>query len=252
MEIVNISVDLLKPYENNPRLNEDAVPVVANSIREFGFKVPMVVTPDHVIIAGHTRLLAAKSLGMTEVPCIIAGDLTGEQVRAFRLADNKTAEIAEWDEEKLQAELDNLDQAMMRAMGFEFVSTIDDEEVEELYTQKVQTPLYEPTGEKPPIELLFDTTKRDRLVSEIVAAGLPNDLEEFLIEAANRHVVFNYKNIAEFYAHSSAEVQDLFEESALVIIDYDKAIELGYVKLSSRLQQIMDEDIAESDDDDNM
>lgn len=101
MNIVNIPVGKLKPYENNPRINEKAVEYVAESIREFGFKVPMVITPDNVIITGHTRLAAALSLGMEEVPCVLADDLSDEQARAFRLADNKVSEQASWDLKKL-------------------------------------------------------------------------------------------------------------------------------------------------------
>ena len=107
-EIVYLQTEDIHPYLKNPRHNEKAVPYVANSIREFGFKVPIVVDESHTVICGHTRLAAAKSLGLEEVPCIIATDLTQEQVQAFRLADNKTAEIAEWDEELLQDELDDL------------------------------------------------------------------------------------------------------------------------------------------------
>lgn len=83
MQIVNVPIGELKPYENNPRVNDKAVEYVAESIREFGFKVPMVITPDKVIIAGHTRLAAAFSLGMEEIPCVMADDLTDEQVTAF-------------------------------------------------------------------------------------------------------------------------------------------------------------------------
>lgn len=242
-----IKVENLNEYVNNPRDNEKAVEFVAESIKEFGFKNPIIIDQENVIVAGHTRLKASKVLGLKEVPCIRVHDLTEEQIKAFRLADNKTAEFAEWNEEKLQAELENLSQYMMEAMGFEFEDVSD--EVEDLYTQKVQTPVYEPSGEKPSIESLMDTSKRDRLVSEIRDAELPEDLEAFLIDAANRHVVFSYKDIAEYYAHSSEEVQDLFEKSALVIIDYDKAIELGFVKLTSQLQQIMEDGESEYDED---
>ena len=99
----------LNPYANNPRNNENAVDAVAASIEQFGFKVPVIVDSDGVIIAGHTRLKAAKKLGIEKVPCVIADDLTPEQVRAFRLADNKVGELASWDEDKLAEELASLD-----------------------------------------------------------------------------------------------------------------------------------------------
>ena len=108
MEVVNLSIKDVFPYENNPRKNEEAVEYVMNSIREFGFKQPIVVDGGHVIVAGHTRYLAAKKLGLKEVPCVVATDLSEDQVRAYRLADNKTNEFAEWDNQALQEELDAL------------------------------------------------------------------------------------------------------------------------------------------------
>lgn len=95
MQIYDKPLGWLTPYENNPRNNDEAVEPVANSISEFGFKVPIVATPDGEIINGHTRWKAAKKLKLKTVPVIIADDLTEEQVRAFRLADNKVAEIAQ-------------------------------------------------------------------------------------------------------------------------------------------------------------
>jgi len=103
-----INIDKLIPYENNPRHNKDAVEVVARSIKEFGFKNPIIVDKRMTIIAGHTRLLAATLLGIKEVPIIRAEDLTDRQVKAFRIADNKTAEYATWDEELLALELSGL------------------------------------------------------------------------------------------------------------------------------------------------
>ena len=108
----------LLEYENNPRSNDAAVDAVANSIKEFGFKVPIVVTSDNVIIAGHTRLKASLKLGLELVPCIVADDLTQAQIKAFRLADNKTAELATWDFSKLEEELSNIDMDMLQ-FGFE-------------------------------------------------------------------------------------------------------------------------------------
>lgn len=108
MNITDIRTRDLKPYENNPRLNEDAVDLVAASIEEFGFKQPIVVDKDLIIIAGHTRWKAAQKLGLETVPCIQADDLTPAQVKAYRLADNKVAEAAQWDLDALQFDLDAL------------------------------------------------------------------------------------------------------------------------------------------------
>ena len=102
MEIIQIKTSQLIPYENNPRQNKDAVPAVMKSIQEFGFKVPIVIDKNNVIVAGHTRVMAAQKLGMDSVPCIIADDLTDEQIRAFRLADNKPQKRELADNERAQ------------------------------------------------------------------------------------------------------------------------------------------------------
>jgi len=119
MQITHLKINSLIEYENNPRDNSAAVEAVANSIKEFGFKVPIIVDGNNIIIAGHTRYKAAISLGLDEVPCIIASDLTPEQVKAFRLADNKVGEIATWDLEKLKLELEGIDGLDMSLFGFE-------------------------------------------------------------------------------------------------------------------------------------
>ena len=119
MQIIDLPIDEITPYENNPRNNESAVKAVAASIREFGFKVPIVIDSNGVIIAGHTRHKAALQLGLETVPAIRADDLTDEQVQAFRLADNKTSELAEWDFDKLNAELAQLSGIDMSQFGFE-------------------------------------------------------------------------------------------------------------------------------------
>lgn len=120
MTIKEIKITELVPYENNPRINDNAVEAVANSIREFGFKVPVVIDKDKVIVAGHTRIKAAEMLGMEKVPCIVADDLTPDQIKAFRLVDNKTSELATWDFEKLETELNELaDEFDMQQFGFD-------------------------------------------------------------------------------------------------------------------------------------
>ena len=135
MKIVDKPIEWLRPYENNPRNNEQAVEAVANSIKEFGFKVPIVATIDGEIVNGHTRLKAAKFLKLKTVPVLIADDLTEEQIKAFRLADNKTGELADWDVELLYSELDELTGFDITMFGFEDIDfSLDDFEEDEKET----------------------------------------------------------------------------------------------------------------------
>lgn len=108
MQIVEKKIAEIKPYEKNPRKNDSAVDAVANSISQFGFKVPVVIDKDNIIVCGHTRYKAAKKLGLNTVPCVVADDLTEEQIKAYRLADNKVSELAEWDIDLLGEELDGM------------------------------------------------------------------------------------------------------------------------------------------------
>ena len=120
MEIINLPISDIIPYQKNPRRNDKAVKPVMESIKQFGFKVPLVIDKDNVVVCGHTRLRAAKRLKLTEVPCIRADDLTEEQIKAFRLADNKTAEFATWDLELLNGELLEIKDIDMGDFGFDF------------------------------------------------------------------------------------------------------------------------------------
>ena len=132
MNIIYKNVEEIIPYENNPRNNEEAIEYVANSIKEFGFKNPIIIDKENVIIAGHTRLLACKKLGIEKVPVIVADDLTEEQIKAFRIADNKVSEKAGWDLDKLKLELEDLDFDMTDfGFGdFELSMLLDDVEPE--------------------------------------------------------------------------------------------------------------------------
>ena len=118
MQIIIKGIGEIQPYENNPRNNDSAVDAVAASIREFGWQQPIVVDKDGVIIAGHTRYKAARKLGLTEVPVVVADNLTDEQVMAYRLADNKTGELAGWDFSALEEELAGLAEIDMQQFGF--------------------------------------------------------------------------------------------------------------------------------------
>ena len=118
MTVIERDLSTIRPYENNPRLNAAAVEYVANSISTFGWKQPIVIDRDGVIVAGHTRYKAAQKLGLKTAPCIVADDLSPDQVKAYRLADNKVAEMAEWDFSALEQELAGID-LDMSAFGFE-------------------------------------------------------------------------------------------------------------------------------------
>ncbi len=108
INIIEKDINELVPYENNARINDKAIDIVANSIQEFGFKNPCIIDKNNVLVAGHTRVEACKKLGITKVPCIVADDLTEEQIKAFRIADNSSAQVAEWDMDKLQQEIQDL------------------------------------------------------------------------------------------------------------------------------------------------
>lgn len=166
MQVVYIKIEELKPYKRNPRKNDQAVDAVAQSIREFGFKVPIVIDSDNEIVAGHTRLKAAIKLGMETVPCIVADDLTPEQIKAFRLADNKTSELAEWDLELLNIELEDI-QLDMSLFGF-----TPTENVSEKYEAH---PSLKETFIVPPFSVLDarsgDWQKRKKRWLEIIKSG---------------------------------------------------------------------------------
>ena len=141
MKVQEMSIDEIKPYENNPRINENGVDAVANSIKEFGWKQPIVVDKDNIIIVGHTRYLASKQLKLKKVPVIVANDLTPEQVKAYRLADNKTNELTEWDEDLLGVELSDIEQLSdidMADFGFENIE--DEIELDEDNSSETSNP----------------------------------------------------------------------------------------------------------------
>lgn len=144
MQIFEKTLSEIHPYSRNPRKNDEAVGPVAESIRQFGFKVPIVVDSNGVIVAGHTRYKAAKMLGLQTVPVIIADDLTPEQIKAFRLADNKVGELAEWDTDLLGEELADILDIDMTAFGFEIEMEEPDEVVEDEPPEPPENPVARP------------------------------------------------------------------------------------------------------------
>ena len=239
--LIKIATSEIIPYENNPRLNDEAVDVVKKSIEQCGYVAPIVVDENMVILAGHTRLKALLSLGRKECDVMVVSGLSEEQKRKYRLLDNKTNEYAEWDFEKLIEELEGLD---FDDLSIDWGFPIEDEAEDDKYTMATNIPQYEITGEKPNFSDMLDGSKSKQLIDEIEAAeGITEDERDFLIEAAKRHNRFNYRNIAEYYAHATPEMQRLMEHSALVIIDFDDAIANGYVKLSKDIEEMMGVDV---------
>lgn len=259
----NWEIEKIVEYARNPRKNDHAVDKIAAAIREFGFRVPVLAKSDGSLVDGHLRLKAAKKLGLKTVPVMLCDDMTEAQIKAFRISVNKVAEFAEWDNELLRLEFEELKEMdfdieltgfstdELDALAFDEIESADFGESQggkasrqlddEKYTTKIETPIYEMKGKKPDISEIYNTTKTSELHSKIKKANLPDDVRGFLMAAASRHTVFNYELIAEFYAHQDRDVQELMEDSALVIIDYNKAIENGYVKLTKALMQLSGE-----------
>ena len=250
LELIYRPIDEIIPYAKNSRTHSKSqVAQIAGSIKEFGFTNPILIDENNGIIAGHGRLEAAQLLKMNDVPTICLAGLTDEQKRAYVIADNKLALNAGWDTDLLKIELE-----MLKSDGFDLSLTgFDEKELADLfdereneYTQKVETPLYEPSEDKPKLEDLFDDSKAFELIEQIKESGLPQAEKDFLMLAAGRHVVLNFELIADYYAHASAECQDLMENSALVIVDFDKAIEQGYIKMSESLNDTYLEDLPDA------
>lgn len=182
MNIEHVKTGSVKPYDKNPRRNDDSVEFVANSIKEFGFQQPIVVDKDMIVIAGHTRLKAAKKLKLKEVPVVIADNLTEEQVKAYRLADNKTNEFSVWDFDLLDEELLNVCDKEMELFGFldEETSFIDDL-LEEDFTKDmgdVMSDIYN-------ITFSFPIEKKEPLIKYIKDNGKTDIVNMILKEVEN-------------------------------------------------------------------
>lgn len=222
------------------RRNLDAIKA---SLRKFGQQKPIVVDAKGIVLAGNGTLTAAQELGWTEIQ-IVRTELAGVEATAFAIADNRTAELAEWEEDKLGEVLKSLqdggfDLASIGYSKSDFDSLVASG-LSDNYTHKVDAPVYAPKGEKPPVVELFRSERADELLSKIEASKAPEEVKRFLKTAAARHIVFDYGKIAEFYCHADKETQALMEDSALVIIDFNKAMQLGYVKLKAEIANALE------------
>jgi hypothetical protein len=257
LKIETIAVGNLIPFAKNSRTHSDAqVAQIAGSIREFGFTNPVLIDEKNGIIAGHGRVAAARKLELDSVPCIRLEGLTSAQKRAYVIADNKIALNAGWDEKLLALELKELGDLGVSNDLTGFTSeeiaalSMDDiaEAAEEPYTRKIEAPKYEPSNDKPSIESLCNREKVEKLLGDIKSSNLNEDEKRFLAFAAERHTVFDFRLVADYYAHANAEMQELMERSALVIIDFDKAIENGYVSLTKNIMEQYTQDYSDDDE----
>jgi len=249
MLVEQVAVEKLIPYVNNARTHSDGqVAQIAASIREFGFNNPVLIDEQSSIIAGHGRVLAARKLELDSIPCIRLDHLSDTQRRAYIIADNKIAMNAGWDEELLALELSELTEfgVNIDLTGFTVDEILNlngeneghENDPDNPYTQKITAPIYEPTGEKPNTKDLYNDETAMGLIEDIKNSNLSEHEKSFLMTAASRHIVFNYELVANFYAHSSKECQILMEDSALVIIDFNKAIEQGLVKITKEIDEM--------------
>ncbi len=248
-----MKVSNLKLHKRNPRkISREAMDKLKQSIeRDPQFMVlrPMVVDENMAVLGGNQRLKAIRELGYKDVPdewVVRADNLTDEQKRRFVLVDNAPTGMAgEWDIDILSADWDLPDLEdlgfSLAELGLDFRGDGEGQGgVDDTYTKKIVAPVYEPKGDKPPIKELIDREKTANLIDVIESAGLPDDVTNFLKLAAERHTSFHFRKIAEFYCHADEQVQDLMEKSGLVIIDFKKAIEYGFVHLTERLGELSD------------
>ena len=250
----------IKTDPHNYRLHPEANKrIIRKSLEDLGAGRSIVIDKEDCIIAGNGVYEEAQALGIpvrvvesdgTELIVVKRTDLAteDERRRLLAFADNHTSDTSVFDTDMV---IEAFTPAQLEAWEFAldispesdaFAGNGGETEADTTYTQKVDSPIYEPTGEKPGAAELYNMDRYNELVREIEQSGAEEGVKEFLRMAAARHIVFDYGRIAEFYVHADKETQRLMEDSALVIIDYNRAVELGYVKLKTELLELRRED----------
>lgn len=242
MKIEYLAINTVKLNPDNPRqITRAKMALLIKSLQEcpslFDAR-PLLIstrTGENIIIGGNMRYRAAKDLKYEKVPCVILPELTEAQEREIAIKDNGSFGV--WDYDILANQWSDLP---LSDWGLDIPDITSDEN----YSRKIETPEYKPNGENEQIQDLFDDTKTNELIKEIRKSNIDEEIQEFLIRAAARHRVFNYAKIANYYCNASKKIQDLMEKSALVIIDYDKAIANGYVKTIDEIITTFKDDYA--------
>lgn len=254
MNIVEKKVEELISAEYNPRqISEKQLLDLKKSLDKFGLVEPIVVNVNperyNIVVGGHQRLRVVKDLGFREVPCVEV-NLTVERERELNIRLNKNTGAWDWD---ILANLFEVDELVNWGFTDDELFGADDEpddaETEGLdkYTKKIKSPVYELTGEQPLVSELYNDEKAQGFIAEIQESDVDEELKLFLMASAMRHVDFNFKKIGEFYANQDEQVQRLMEKQALVIIDFDKAMENGYVEMSKTMTEIIGEEDSSND-----
>lgn len=238
-ERIQLNLNDIKLNEHNPRtINKRQLDKLVKSIEEFPEMTelrPIVVDENNTILGGNMRYRAMQKLGMDTAEVVKVSGLTDEQKREFIIKDNVAFGDWDWDVLANEWDTDDLDEWGLDIPGA-------NGKQKDRYTKKTNIPQYEITGKNPMISELYDLDKYNELIEEIEQADISDEVKEFLKLSASRHIVFNYQYIAEYYAHADKNVQQLMEDSALVIIDYDDAIKDGFVRLSEDVIQMESED----------
>lgn len=242
-----IDPNSVTPYERNAKIHDEKqIKNIVNSIRRFGWQQDVVITSDNVLVIGHGRRLAALQLGC-EMPYHVidktADELTDEDIRELRIADNQTNAETGLDFDVLNIEIEDLD---FSGFDFGFMDAVEkEEEQENKYTSVNSIPQYIPQEIPPSVEELISTGKVEGMIEEINGASVSEAEKRFLRTAAYRHAVIDFDKVADYYASASPEMQRLMERNALVLIDVDNAIANGFTTLTVALDEIMEDDMDE-------
>tara|TARA_R100001163_G_C5060586_1_gene197397 strand:+ start:1102 stop:1830 length:729 start_codon:yes stop_codon:yes gene_type:complete len=236
-----VKIYKIKGNPNNPRIiKNDKFKKLVKSIKEFPEMLklrPIVVDENYMVLGGNMRLKASQDAGLKEVWVDVAEGLSEEQKDEFIVKDN--VNFGEWDYDLLSNDFNS---KQLVEWGLDVWENQDDIIEEEILSRNIKAPSYEIKEFKPELSDLINEDKTKKLIDKIKSSNISKEEKEFLIKAAYRHNVFNYQKIADYYAHSNKEVQKLMEDSALVIIDLDKAIENGFVQLTETVKELFGED----------
>jgi hypothetical protein len=228
-----VKINEVKSNPNNPRvIKDEKFQKLVQSLKDFPDMAevrPIVVNTDMIVLGGNMRLKAMKEAGWKDVPIEIV-DWPEDKQRQFVIKDN--VGYGEWDWELIVKDWPEAE---------EWGLDVPKNNIDDTYTTKIESPIYTPKGEKPDIKELYNLDKYNKILKKIKESNINEEIKQYLEHAASRHIEFNYAKAAEYYSHSDNIIKELFEDSALIIIDYDDAIQKGFVELFETLDILSNE-----------